>query len=63
MSALGYRLAKRKSGQTTSAAYHSLFSKENAMQLIKSLSRGVVLNIILAALVICAGHAIFYYFG
>jgi hypothetical protein len=33
------------------------------MKLIKSLSRAVVLNIILTALVICAGHAIFYYFG
>jgi hypothetical protein len=33
------------------------------MKLIKSLSRAVVLNIIFTALVICAGHAIFYYFG
>ncbi len=33
------------------------------MQLIKSLSRAVVLNIILTALIICAGHTIFYYFG
>ncbi len=33
------------------------------MKLIKSLSRAVVLNIILTALVICVGHAFFYYFG
>ena len=33
------------------------------MQLIKSLSRAVVLNIILMVLLIGAGHAIFYYFG
>jgi hypothetical protein len=63
MSGLGYRLANWQSRQTTSAAYHSLFSKENTMQLIKSLSRAVVLNIILTVLLICAGHAIFYYFG
>ena len=33
------------------------------MKLIKSLSRAVVLNIILTVLFISAGHAIFYYFG
>ena len=33
------------------------------MQLIKSLSRAVVLNIILTVLLIGTGHAIFYYFG
>ena len=33
------------------------------MKLIKSLSRAVVLNIILTVLLIGTGHTIFYYFG
>lgn len=33
------------------------------MQIVKKLSKHIVLNIVISLAVVCIGHAIFYYFG